>query len=275
MGSPPVGQGGVGRKSVWPLKHPGREELSVISPAAILPLLAAVGSCCGCRPLHPPLSPAPPPAPPPAVRKRNKGGGITFGRKRRRAVRKDREPDEDDAAFALTRFVPMLQEVLEDAGGRGGAGWGTCGPAHGCCAVLRPGPKLLPPGPRFAPPGARRQPQRTRPPPCPPPAAAGRLSTDEYPYVATPASPSGSRTSLPSSADTTPKAGVGVSVRSVRTTGAWAKKGGTGGTPDKADAGRVSGSWAAGGAGRQTGRPSRSCRWRQQIACLGCHSSWC
>ncbi|KAL4443933.1 hypothetical protein ABPG75_011670 [Micractinium tetrahymenae] len=117
------------------------------------------------------------------VRKRNKGGGITFGRKRRRAVRKDREPDEDDAAFALTRFVPMLQEVLEDA-------------------------------------------------------AAGKLSTDEYPYVATPASPSGSRSSLPSSADTTPKAGVGVSVRSVRTTGAWAKKGGAGGTPDKADAGR-------------------------------------
>ena len=52
----------------------------------------------------------------PAVRKRNKGGGITFGRKRRRAVRKDREGDEDDAQFALTRFVPMLQEVLEDAG---------------------------------------------------------------------------------------------------------------------------------------------------------------
>ena len=54
----------------------------------------------------------------PAVRKRNKGGGITFGRKRRRAVRKDREGDEDDAQFALTRFVPMLQEVLEDAGER-------------------------------------------------------------------------------------------------------------------------------------------------------------
>ncbi len=57
------------------------------------------------------------PCPPlPAVRKRNKGGGISFGRKRRRAVRKDREPDEDDSQFALTRFVPMLQEVLEDAG---------------------------------------------------------------------------------------------------------------------------------------------------------------
>lgn len=47
-------------------------------------------------------------------------------------VRKDREPDEDDSAFALTRFVPMLQEVVEDAGecsGRGvswgwGHGWG-------------------------------------------------------------------------------------------------------------------------------------------------------
>ncbi|PSC68723.1 SM Sec1-family [Micractinium conductrix] len=112
------------------------------------------------------------------VRKRNKGGGITFGRKRRRAVRKDREPDEDDSAFALTRFVPMLQEVLEDA-------------------------------------------------------AAGKLSTDEYPYVSTPASPSGSRPgSMPSSADTTPKAGL--SVRSVRTTGGWARKG-AGGTPDKAE----------------------------------------
>ena len=53
----------------------------------------------------------------PAVRKRNKGGGISFGRKRRRAVRKDREADEDDSQFALTRFVPMLQEVVEDAGG--------------------------------------------------------------------------------------------------------------------------------------------------------------
>lgn len=49
------------------------------------------------------------------VRKRNKGGVITFGRKRRRAVRKDREADEDDQQFALSRFVPMLQEVLEDA----------------------------------------------------------------------------------------------------------------------------------------------------------------
>lgn len=116
------------------------------------------------------------------VRKRTKGGGITFGRKRRRAVRKDREPDENDQEFALTRFIPMLQEVVEDA-------------------------------------------------------AAGKLSTDEYPYVSTPASPSGSRTSLPSSADTTPRAGLGQgqSVRSIRTTGAWAKKGGAGGTPDKAD----------------------------------------
>ncbi|KAI3423806.1 hypothetical protein D9Q98_009643 [Chlorella vulgaris] len=111
------------------------------------------------------------------VRKRSKGGGITFGRKRRRAVRKDREPDEDDSQFALTRFVPLLQEVLEDA-------------------------------------------------------AAGKLSTDEYPFVAAPASPSSNRASLPSSADNTPRAGV--SVRSVRTTGGWAKKS-AGGTPDKAE----------------------------------------
>ncbi|PRW58349.1 SM Sec1-family [Chlorella sorokiniana] len=114
------------------------------------------------------------------VRKRAKGGGITFGRKRRRAVRKDREPDEDDSAFALTRFVPMLQEVVEDA-------------------------------------------------------AAGKLSTDEYPFVATPASPSSARSGGPSSADTTPKAGFGASVRSVRTTGAWAKKSGAAASPDKGE----------------------------------------
>ncbi|GAB4816148.1 hypothetical protein N2152v2_003194 [Parachlorella kessleri] len=109
------------------------------------------------------------------VRKRNKGGGITFGRKRRRAVRKDRDGDEDDQQFALSRFVPMLQEVLEDA-------------------------------------------------------AAGKLSNDEYPYVRTPSSPSGG--SIPSSADTTPKAG-GLSARTVRTTGVWAKK--ATGTPTKED----------------------------------------
>jgi syntaxin-binding protein 1 len=56
------------------------------------------------------------------VRKRAKSGGITFGRKRRRAVRKDREPDEDDSQYSLTRFAPMLQEVLEDAGVCGGGG---------------------------------------------------------------------------------------------------------------------------------------------------------
>lgn len=108
------------------------------------------------------------------VRKRNKGGVITFGRKRRRAVRKDREADEDDQQFALSRFVPMLQEVLEDA-------------------------------------------------------TSGKLSQDEYPYVRTPSSPSAS--SLPSSADTTPKAGF--SARTIRTTGAWAKK--ASGTPPKED----------------------------------------
>lgn len=49
------------------------------------------------------------------VRKRSKGGGISFGRKRRRAVRKDREQGEDEEQFALSRFVPMMAEVLEDA----------------------------------------------------------------------------------------------------------------------------------------------------------------
>lgn len=93
------------------------------------------------------------------------------------------------------------------------------------------------------------QPPLSHPPTHPPsssshPPAAGRLSADEYPYVATPASPSGSRASQPSSADTTPRAGLGASVRSVRTTGAWAKKGGAGGGPGaspdaKPDLGRV------------------------------------
>lgn len=58
--------------------------------------------------------------------------------------------------------------------------------------------------------------------------------------MSAPPSPSSARagTSLPSSTDTTPKAGV--SVRSVRTTGAWAKKSG-GGTPDKPESARVGG----------------------------------
>lgn len=47
------------------------------------------------------------------VRKRNKGV-MSFGRKRKRAIRKDREADEDDQQFALSRFVPMLQELVED-----------------------------------------------------------------------------------------------------------------------------------------------------------------
>lgn len=52
------------------------------------------------------------------VYKRQRGGGIagiTFGRRRRRAVRKDRDMDEDEQQFALSRFVPLLTEVLEDA----------------------------------------------------------------------------------------------------------------------------------------------------------------
>ena len=52
------------------------------------------------------------------VCKRSKGtltSAMTFGRKRKRALRKDREPDEDAAQFALTRFIPLMQEVIEDA----------------------------------------------------------------------------------------------------------------------------------------------------------------
>ncbi|KAK9906798.1 hypothetical protein WJX75_008240 [Coccomyxa subellipsoidea] len=48
------------------------------------------------------------------VRKRGRSTGLVFGRKRKRAVRKDRDPGEDDQQFALSRFVPLLQEVLED-----------------------------------------------------------------------------------------------------------------------------------------------------------------
>jgi hypothetical protein len=84
-------------------------------------------------------------------------------------------------------------------------------------------------------------------------AAASKLSTDEYPFVATPSSPSGSRTSLPSSADNTPKAGV--SVRSVRTTGGWAKK--NSGSPEKPEMGKVggrAGRRADGWVGEQWGR---------------------
>lgn len=51
------------------------------------------------------------------VCKRQRGGiaGISFGRRRRRAVRKDRDADEDDQQFALSRFVPVLSEVIDDA----------------------------------------------------------------------------------------------------------------------------------------------------------------
>lgn len=39
---------------------------------------------------------------------------LSFGRKRHRATRKDRG-GEDEQEYALSRFVPLLQEVLEDA----------------------------------------------------------------------------------------------------------------------------------------------------------------
>lgn len=51
------------------------------------------------------------------VRKRGNtktGLGLTFGRKRKRAVRKDREGAEGDAQWELSRFAPLMQEVLED-----------------------------------------------------------------------------------------------------------------------------------------------------------------
>lgn len=42
------------------------------------------------------------------------GLGLNFGRKRKRAVRKDRDVDEGDDQWALSRFAPLMQEVLED-----------------------------------------------------------------------------------------------------------------------------------------------------------------
>jgi syntaxin-binding protein 1 len=54
----------------------------------------------------------------PVMKRRGAGGlgAITFGRiKRRRTLRKDREPNEDDQQYSLTRFVPLLAEVVEDA----------------------------------------------------------------------------------------------------------------------------------------------------------------
>jgi syntaxin-binding protein 1 len=52
------------------------------------------------------------------VHKRTKGNtGVSFvgGRRRKRGLRKDREPDESEQQYSLSRFVPLLQEVLEDA----------------------------------------------------------------------------------------------------------------------------------------------------------------
>ncbi|KAL4529037.1 hypothetical protein Ndes2526B_g06871 [Nannochloris sp. 'desiccata'] len=51
------------------------------------------------------------------VCKRQRGAlaSLTFGRKRRKAVRKDREMDEDESQYSLSRFVPVLAEVLENA----------------------------------------------------------------------------------------------------------------------------------------------------------------
>lgn len=51
------------------------------------------------------------------VCKRQKPGlaGLTFGRRRRRAVRKEREQGEDEQQFSLIRFTPLLTEIIEDA----------------------------------------------------------------------------------------------------------------------------------------------------------------
>ena len=104
-----------------------------------------------------------------------------------------------------------------------------------------------------------------------PPAAAGKLSTDEYPFVATPSSPSGSRSSLPSSADNTPKAGV--SVRSVRTTGGWAKK--NSGSPEKPEMGKVGG-WVGGWAGgRLAGWQAGICAWHVHGMCMASVHGFC
>jgi len=51
------------------------------------------------------------------VCKRQRGAlaSLSFGRKRRKAVRKDREMGEDESQYSLSRFVPVLAEVLENA----------------------------------------------------------------------------------------------------------------------------------------------------------------
>lgn len=52
------------------------------------------------------------------VHKRSKGNtGVSFvgARRRKRGLRKDREPDESEQQYSLSRFIPLLQEVLEDA----------------------------------------------------------------------------------------------------------------------------------------------------------------
>lgn len=120
-------------------------------------------------------------------------------------MRKDREPDEDDAAFALARFVPLLQEVVEDAGGLG------ClqaqGRVHGWMCVCRAAGLAAGLVLQAVAGGGKSDTLTIKPASCALlPAAAGKLSTDEYPFVATPASPSSAR-SGPSSADTTPKVG--------------------------------------------------------------------
>jgi syntaxin-binding protein 1 len=51
------------------------------------------------------------------VCKRQRGAlaSLSFGRKRRKAVRKDREMGEDESQYSLSRFVPVLAEVLDNA----------------------------------------------------------------------------------------------------------------------------------------------------------------
>jgi syntaxin-binding protein 1 len=135
------------------------------------------------------------------VCKRQRGAlaSLTFGRKRRKAVRKDREMGEDESQYSLSRFVPVLAEVLENA-------------ATGRLSQEEY-PYVRPPGSPSAASGSGfgfQQQQQY-------PQQSGATSTSDY---------SGGES------DGTPRGGASgvASFRTLRSTGNWAKKASSGGS---------------------------------------------
>ena len=127
------------------------------------------------------------------VCKRQRGAlaSLTFGRKRRKAVRKDREMGEDESQYALSRFVPVLAEVLENAvSGR----------------------------------LSQEEYPYVRPPGSPSAASGSGFGFQQQQQSGTTSDYSGGE-----SADGTPRAGV-ASFRTLRPTGNWAKKASSGGS---------------------------------------------